>query len=127
MISSGRRYSFSRLWLLVLLAAWIFPNAFADKADATGFVHIKQIDGVWWFIGPDGKKFVSNGVNHIEPHLWLAPYNKEATLKRYGRDLVHADGTFNTAGSAARKWIDRQVEICEDLHFNTFAKHSQKI
>jgi len=93
-------------------------------AEATGYVQVKQIDGVWWFIGPDGKKFVSMGVNHIEPHLWLAPYNKEATLKRYGQDMVSGDGHFDTNSTAARKWIDRQVEICEDLHFNTFGKHT---
>ena len=94
------------------------------SAHATGYVHVQQIDGVWWFIGPDGDKFVSLGVNHIEPHLWLAPYNKAATLDRYGRDMVTAEGRFDTTSIAAKKWIDRQVEICGDLHFNTFGKHT---
>ena len=77
-----------------LLAAGIGKAADADRA--TGFIHVKQIDGVWWFINADGEKFVSIGVNHIEPHLWLAPYNKAATLKKYGRDMVGPDGHFNT-------------------------------
>ena len=96
----------------------------ANEPAATGFVHVKQMDGVWWFVGPDGKKFVSTGVNHIEPHLWLAPYNKAATLERYGADMVDSKGRFNTSGEAAKKWIDRQIEICKELHFNTFAKHT---
>jgi hypothetical protein len=50
-----------------------------DTAKATGYVHVQQIEGKWWFIGPDGDKFVSIGVNHIESHLWLARYNKAAT------------------------------------------------
>ena len=44
-------------------------------------------------IGPDGEKFVSNGVNHIEPHLWLAPYNKDVTLNKYGNDMVDERAT----------------------------------
>lgn len=103
------------------LSAAALPSAFAAS---TGYVRVEQVDGVWWFIGPDGKRFISMGVNHIEPHLWLAPYNKAATLQRYGADMVGSDGHFNTNGAAARKWIDRQVEICRNLHFNTFAKHT---
>lgn len=105
-------------------AALTIGAASRATAAATGYVRVEQIDGIWWFIGPDGEKFISMGVNHIEPHLWLAPYNKAATLKRYGADMVGSDGHFNTNGTAARKWIDRQVEICRDLHFNTFAKHT---
>ncbi len=106
----------------VLLVALLLPCQAADH-QATGFVHVKQLDGVWWFIGPDGERFVSLGVNHIEPHLWLAPYNKDTTLARYGHDML-VNGRFNTHGTAARKWIDQQLKHCEDLHFNTFGKHT---
>lgn len=117
------QYSRATLLLLVLAAAAsLTPRTIA--ASGTGYVRVEQVDGVWWFIGPDGKKFVSLGVNHIEPHLWLAPYNQEATLKRYGSDMLTAEGRFDTHSEAAGKWIDRQVEICGDLHFNTFAKHT---
>lgn len=96
----------------------------SPAAEATGFIRVEQIDGVWWFIDAEGKKFVSMGVNHIEPHLWLAPYNKDMTLKRYGADMVDAKGRFNTRGKSARRWIDQQVQHCRDLNFNTFAKHT---
>ena len=94
------------------------------RAAATGYVRVEKIDGVWWFVGPEGDRFVSLGVNHLEPHLWLAPYNKEATLDRYGADMVDANGRFNPSGEATRKWIERQVETCRDLGFNTFGKHT---
>ena len=81
------------------------------------------MDGVWWFVNAGGEKFVSIGVNHIEPHLWLAPYNKANTLRNYGSDMIDRTGHFNTHGKAAVKWIDRQVEVCRDLGFNTFGKH----
>ena len=107
---------------LLLLTATVGGGLRA--AEATGYIRTEQIDGVWWFINADGEKFVSMGVNHIEPHLWLAPYNKANTLERYGADLVDAKGRFNTRGSAAKRWIKQQVEHCRDLNFNTFAKHT---
>lgn len=93
---------------------------------ATGYVYVKQIDGVWWWIGPDGDKFVSLGFNHIEPHLWLAPYNKEATLRKYGRDMVTEEGYFVPESKATKNWIKHVEEILVDLNFNTFGKHTHK-
>ena len=87
---------------LALLAA--ATASIPAYAHATGFVHVEQIDGTWWFVDPDGKRFVSVGVNHIEPHLWLAPYNRAETLRKYGADFVGPDGRFNSAGAGARKW-----------------------
>ena len=29
---------------------------------ATGYVYVKQLDGKWWFIDPEGEKLVSLGV-----------------------------------------------------------------
>ena len=107
---------------LILLFGFFATTARAQEA--TGFINVKQIDGVWWFINADGDKFVSVGVNHIEPHLWLAPYNKALTLKKYGSDMVGAEGHFNTKGSAAKKWIDAQVKTTRELGFNTFGKHT---
>jgi len=95
-----------------------------DRLQATGYVQVKQISGIWWFIDPDGNPFISMGVNHIEPHLWLAPYNKETTLKKYGADMVDANGYFNTNGDAAKKWMNHQLMVCNDLHFNTLGRHT---
>ncbi|WP_168565813.1 glycoside hydrolase 5 family protein [Crateriforma spongiae] len=105
-----------------LLATFLCVPCFAQRA--TGYIHVEQIDGVWWFVNAEGEKFVSIGVNHIEPHLWLAPYNKSATLRKYGADMVDADGHFNTHGDAAKKWINAQVEVSQSLGFNTFGKHT---
>ncbi len=113
-----------QLFLSLVVLVSLLATLSSAKEEATGFIYVKQIDGVWWFVDPDGEKFVSNGVNHIEPHLWLAPYNKEATLKKYGADMVDDHGHFNTHGRAAQKWIDQQVETTKSLHFNTFARHT---
>lgn len=114
------KFVISILILLSTLLPWQ-----SNSADAgSGFVRVEQVDGVWWFINAEGEPFVSIGVNHVEPHLWLAPYNKEATLERYGADLVDANGHFDTNSVAAKEWIDRQVEITDALHFNTFGVHT---
>ena len=90
----------------------------------TGFVRVEEIEGVWWFVSPTGEPFLSLGVNHLEPHLWMGPYNLENTVACYGPDFVLPDGRFNPNGDAAKKWIDRQVQVCKSLGFNTFAKHT---
>jgi hypothetical protein len=89
-----------------------------------GFIRVEKIDGVWWIISPKGEKFLSLGVNHIEPHLWLGSYNRDHTIERYGSDFVLPNGQFNPDGDAAKRWIDQHVKICSGLGFNTFAKHT---
>lgn len=122
----GLENRFLRSFLLLLILALVLPSQATAQANpaASGFVRVEQIDGTWWFISPEGEPFVSVGVNHVEPHLWLAPYNKATTLERYGADLVDDNGHFDTHSTAAGKWIDRQVEIVEGLHFNTFGVHT---
>lgn len=91
---------------------------------ATGFIGVEEIDGVWWFTSPGDEPFLSLGVNHLEPHLWMGPYNLEHTIRQYGPDFVGPDGRFNPDGEAAKKWINRQVQASKNLGFNTFAKHT---
>jgi hypothetical protein len=118
-----KRFFVVRLLTLSMLVLTITSGVLAQQ-QPTGFVRTEKVDGVWWLISPEGEKFISLGVNHIEPHLWLAPYNKAKNLERYGSDFILPDGRFNPGGTAARKWIDNLRVICEDLHFNTFAKHT---
>ena len=89
-----------------------------------GFVRVEEIEEIWWFVGPAGEPFLSQGVNHIEPHLWMGSYNREHILVRYGPDFVLFNGRFNPDGKAAQRWIDRQIEVCRAPGFNTFAKHT---
>jgi hypothetical protein len=39
----------------------------STQAKATGFFRVEQINGVWWFVDPDGHYFYSTGVNGIGP------------------------------------------------------------
>ena len=115
------RATLRSLALLVATAA-----AIPAHAHTTGFVHVGQVDGTCWFVDPDGKRFVSIGVNHIEPHLWLAPYNRAETLRENGADFLEPDGRFNSAGPAARTWMEPQLLVCADLHFNTLGNPPER-
>ena len=40
------------------------------------------LDGIWWFVTPEGKQFVSLGMNHIEPVLLCSESNRELFMKK---------------------------------------------
>lgn len=50
---------------------------------STGFYHPEKINGIWWWVDPDGKLFLSKGVNHVL-------YNGDgAESEGYGRTVLH--------------------------------------
>ncbi len=42
-----------------------YGGYFRTSAKATGYFHVEQIDGRWWFVCPDGHLFFSAGVNGV--------------------------------------------------------------
>ena len=38
----------------------------AVKSEATGFFHVAEVDGRWWFFTPNGHAFISAGINHVD-------------------------------------------------------------
>lgn len=88
------------------------------RVEATGFFRVARIDGVWWFIDPDGGRFLSKGVVSVQiDHDNIRgterrPY-REACLRKYGTreawrraaaDRLHGWG-FNTVGA----WSETEV------------------
>jgi agarase len=79
---------------------------------ATGFFRVEEVDGRWWFVTPDGRRFISKGINHIRydgyycPALGYSPYER-AVKELYGSTEGWAEATrerlidwgFNTVGS----------------------------
>jgi hypothetical protein len=101
---------------------------------------VALLDGVWWLVNPSGEPEVTLGVNHIQPLLMLGPYNRAATLERYGADFVvpGSVGTrpvvenagferasdFNPNGSAARKWVSQIRADFADWGFSALGYHT---
>ena len=74
-------------------------GGFTDvSGEETGRFHLQRIDGVWWFVDPEGHGFFSTGVNNVNiaadfaPALGRSPY-LDGALDRYGSPAKWADAT----------------------------------
>lgn len=75
------------------------------KQQATGFYHVKKVNGRWWAIDPSGHLFIHNAVNAVS--MGTSERNKAALAKEFGNEnqwlqqtqtLLKANG-FNGAGA----------------------------
>jgi len=87
-------------------------------------VQIQCIDQRWWFVNEDGKHFVSVGVNHLQSDCWLAPYNTEFMLERYGDDLATDDLHFNPDGEALPRLVKATKARLQSIHLHRFGLHT---
>jgi hypothetical protein len=84
---------------------------------ATGYFRVEK-DDRWWLVTPEGNAFLSWGVNHLYPDLWMADYNKEVWRKNLGLKEMKAVSEFY---AALRGWF---METCEQFGFNTVGVHN---
>jgi agarase len=89
-----------------------------------GFFRLAKENGVWWFLTPEGNKFVSLGINHIEPILLCSDNNKELFTKKYGQDLIKPGGRPNIFSSAAKQWLEDSTNLIRKWGFNTLGVHN---
>ena len=107
-----------RVLSLALIAAAAFAQApeydryggwTKVRGQATGFFHVEQIDGRWWFVTPDGSSFLSKGVCHIT-----------TATERPGSPPVKPDDTAAWAEAAARQlrgWNFNTAAAWSDAEF----------
>lgn len=77
-----------------------------ESAGARYFTVAKSATGSWSFIDPDGKPFVSLGVNHIDDTDLRYPHNVDVWAQKYGTRQAFESGvvkdlqalSFNTIG-----------------------------
>lgn len=90
----------------------------AERVRASGYFRVEQIEGVWWFVDPDGGLFLSKGVDAVNfDHDYIQNTNRfpyrEACQQQYGsREAWRAAAAqrlrswgFNSLGA----WSDDQV------------------
>lgn len=86
------------------------------RSNATGFFRVEEINGIYWFVDPEGYVFISKGVNHVDymgdysPALGYSPYHIN-TLRRYG---------------SVDKWIEVTVSRLLRWGFNTVGAWSSR-
>lgn len=81
------------------------------SAEATGFFRTQKIDGRWWLIDPEGRRFLHVAVNSVKPYT--GPTFKEAFPKRFRDEKDWATKTaallrshgFNGTGA----WTDNKL------------------
>jgi hypothetical protein len=54
----------------------------SSQAKASGFFRVEQINGVWWFVDPDGHLFFSAGVDVITPRLMTPLQDRQAIFAK---------------------------------------------
>ena len=74
------------------------------RANATGFFHVEQLDGKWWFVDPSGHLFLSTSVNGIGGRgrggaVVMAQTNAASILLSRRMD----DWGFNTGGQGMNR------------------------
>jgi len=73
-----------------------FGGLSAVESEATGHFRVEEIDGVWWFVTPEGHGFYSVGVTGFDPAgdfsptLDRSPYH-ESILAQYGSEEAWAE------------------------------------
>ncbi len=87
------------------------------KFEATGFFRVEK-DERWWLVTPEGNAFLSFGINHLHPHLWKQPYNREAWKKRLGIDNLDS----REFTPALKTWF---LQTCRQYGFNTVGVHTE--
>ncbi len=115
--------------LILSMSSIVFQMSCQSKSAGSGFVEVRELDGVWWFISPEGESFFSMGVNHaITPPMWLRSYNRNNTAKMFGKGMLNAKGDWwqegnEQASEAEIKWL-RHIEMrMEEWNFNSFGMH----
>jgi len=54
---------------------------------SSGFFTVGQRHGRWWFITPEGERFFSLGLNHIDPSPLRYPANGDLWQRKYGNSM----------------------------------------
>lgn len=85
--------------------------------NATGFFRAER-DERWWLVTPEGNAFLSWGINHLYPDLWMQDYNKEAWRKKLGLKEMKYGPEFT---EALKGWL---LDTCEQFGFNTVGVHN---
>ncbi|MEM1122945.1 MAG: agarase [Bacteroidota bacterium] len=119
-----RRTSIKKIAQATILLPW--APSLDLSATAKGFFSIEKRDDRWWLIDPQGQRFFSRGLNHVDPatlryaeniHIWRDRYNNsmQQWLQQSVAPNLKAWG-FNTLG-----WNQEVVTRQETNH-----RHSRR-
>lgn len=108
------------------------------KAKATGFFRVEKIDGIWWFIDPEGHYFISAGSTCINPggsfsrtegreyiYTSFVPDELSKSDRRLGKASFYTWNLYRRFGrDYYQKWMDFTARRMDDWGLNTIANWS---
>ncbi|MDX2017586.1 MAG: hypothetical protein SFY95_08120 [Planctomycetota bacterium] len=97
---------------LLLGAALVLCQGAAFALPPEGFKVQADEKGVWWFVAPDGSKFISVGVNNVSPRAWNP---------REGTTFYDGPSHF---GGDEKAWGASTAKLLKDHGFNTLGAWS---
>ena len=68
----------------------------------TGFFHVREIDGRWWFITPEGHPYYNVGVGRVKP-----------------LHKPEAEAAFKEKFATVEDWFDTTLNLLQEYGFNT--------
>lgn len=110
---------------------------------ATGFFHLEKLDGRWWFITPQGNRFILLGIDDLTYTAWCyqTPIKKKNGESREAFEELPALPDFKPAyfypdrvsfpvanvmrkygDNHDAKWVDAMLRRMQDWGFNATAK-----
>jgi hypothetical protein len=100
-------------------ARTVFGGTVQGAHTATGFFRVEFADGRWWFIDPAGGRFISRGLNSVNPRDAIAFHKSQnlipLDIEQWARDSrqLIADSGFNTLGawSADRLFTEPHLRV----------------
>ncbi|MEW6235709.1 MAG: beta-agarase [Candidatus Omnitrophota bacterium] len=73
---------------------------------ATGHFYVKEIDGVWWMIDPEGNAILSIGVNYINSQGDYSPVTENSPFQEYVSEKYnqHFDVWYEETAKRLQEW-----------------------
>jgi len=102
--------------LLVLVLSESEIVSIAGTGEASGYYHVEQRQGVWWFMTPDGKPFYSMGVNVVDMGASRESY--DAASPQYAAFQYYP---------SAEAWAHATLRRLRSWNFNTLGGWSDTV
>ncbi|MEM9646458.1 MAG: hypothetical protein AAF989_15810, partial [Planctomycetota bacterium] len=89
------------------------------------FIHLEEDHGVWWLTDPNGKRFITTGMNHVgEGSVLFNEVNKGWMTGKFGADIRGSWGGLNPRAKNIGAYADMVVKDFTDHAFNTIPFHA---
>ena len=72
------------------------------QTEATGFFHVKKIDGRWWGVDPDGYLYINSAMNSLR--MGPSERNQQALKDSFG---------------TRENWMSQTIRMLQDIGFNS--------